>query len=182
MKAALPLAALGLSLILGLAACAPAAKAPPQARPVPAPSASAPAPRRPASPAPLPAPVSNDWMDAPLTPGGWRYERLERTTVADFRSPENRPLVTIACLNGGQLSLEVRGARAGSPTIRTETATRTLLADANRQYAFVLLSANDPLLDAMALSKGRFAIEVEGQPPLILPSWAEVSRVVEDCR
>jgi hypothetical protein len=34
----------------------------------------------------------------------------------------------------------------------------------------------------MALSKGRFAVEVDGEAPLYLPSYAEVSRVIEDCR
>jgi len=38
------------------------------------------------------------------------------------------------------------------------------------------------LLDAMALSKGRFAVELEGEAALYLPAWAEVSRVIEDCR
>ena len=46
----------------------------------------------------------------------------------------------------------------------------------------VTLSANDRLLDAMAFSRGRFAIETAGLPTLYVPSWAEVSRVVEDCR
>jgi hypothetical protein len=44
------------------------------------------------------------------------------------------------------------------------------------------VSAYDPLLDAIALSKGRFAVEVEGETTLYLPTWAEVSRLVEDCR
>ena len=44
------------------------------------------------------------------------------------------------------------------------------------------LPARDPLLDAMAFSKGRFAVEVAGLPTLYLPSWIEVSRVIEDCR
>jgi hypothetical protein len=70
-------------------------------------------------------------------------------------------------------------------TIRTETVTRTL-DSAPTVARNTLLTASvapaDPLLDAMALSKGRFAVEVEGLPPLILPSWAEVSRVIEDCR
>ncbi|MDX1704632.1 MAG: hypothetical protein R3235_10110, partial [Altererythrobacter ishigakiensis] len=44
------------------------------------------------------------------------------------------------------------------------------------------LPANDPLLDAMAITKGRFAIEVEGMEPLYIPAWAEVTRVIEDCR
>jgi hypothetical protein len=34
----------------------------------------------------------------------------------------------------------------------------------------------------MAFSRGRFAIETAGLPTLYVPSWPEVSRVVEDCR
>lgn len=45
-----------------------------------------------------------------------------------------------------------------------------------------VLPANDPILDAMAFSKGRFAIETAGQQTLYLPSWPEVTRVIEDCR
>ncbi|MFO6447727.1 hypothetical protein ACLBKU_11330 [Erythrobacter sp. NE805] len=184
MKAALP-PALALAAALTLAGCTSSTPAPTAARPAPAPAARpapAPGPARPAPPAPLPADPATTWIDAPQTPGAWRYERLERTTTADYRSPERSRLVSIACRDGGQVMLDVDGARAGSLTIRTETATRTLLAEANRQFAFVLLSPTDPLLDAIALSKGRFSIEAEGAAPLYLPSWAEVSRVIEDCR
>jgi hypothetical protein len=34
----------------------------------------------------------------------------------------------------------------------------------------------------MAYSRGRFAVEINGLPTLYLPSWAEVGRVIEDCR
>jgi len=34
----------------------------------------------------------------------------------------------------------------------------------------------------MAFSRGRFALETAGQETLYLPSWPEISRVVEDCR
>jgi hypothetical protein len=44
------------------------------------------------------------------------------------------------------------------------------------------LAMMDPLLDAMAMSRGRFAVTVAGTPSLVLPSWPEVARVVEDCR
>jgi hypothetical protein len=44
------------------------------------------------------------------------------------------------------------------------------------------LPAQDPLLDAMAFSKGRFALEVAGLQTLYVPSWAEITRVIEDCR
>ncbi|MDG2003332.1 MAG: hypothetical protein P8J20_08375 [Novosphingobium sp.] len=46
----------------------------------------------------------------------------------------------------------------------------------------VTLPASDPLLDAMAFSRGRFAVETAGLPTLYVPSWPEVSRVIEDCR
>ena len=69
--------------------------------------------------------------------------------------------------------------------ILTETATRILTAqNTGGQLPMVAttLNANDRLLDAMALSKGRFAVEVPGLPTLYIPSWAEVTRVIEDCR
>jgi hypothetical protein len=43
-------------------------------------------------------------------------------------------------------------------------------------------TARDGLLDAMAFSRGRFAVETAGLPTLYVPSWPEVSRVIEDCR
>jgi hypothetical protein len=46
----------------------------------------------------------------------------------------------------------------------------------------VTFNARDPLLDAMAFSRGRFAVEATGLPTLYVPSWPEVSRVIEDCR
>jgi hypothetical protein len=45
-----------------------------------------------------------------------------------------------------------------------------------------VLAATDPLLDAIAFSRGRFAVEAPGLPTLILPTWPEPARVVEECR
>ncbi len=44
------------------------------------------------------------------------------------------------------------------------------------------LSSYDPLLDAIASSRGRIGFAVAGQAPLIIPAWAETARVIEDCR
>ena len=44
------------------------------------------------------------------------------------------------------------------------------------------LAADDPFLDGMIFSRGRFSVEVAGAPMLMMPSWAEPARVVEDCR
>ena len=44
------------------------------------------------------------------------------------------------------------------------------------------VAAWDPLLDALAFSRGRFAVAVSPQPALVVPAWAEPARVIEDCR
>ncbi len=187
MKAALPL----LALTLALAACAPAPKAPRTA-------SAAPAATRPAlvpaiGPTPetvFQPPVKTNWMDAPVTPGLWRY--IDNGPGRGKRVPffqGNDQAFEINCKfdqNGPQILL----LRIGRPpsnvlpmVIRSETEERTLTARAGgASYAIATLSVSDRLLDAIALSKGRFAVEVEGYPPLYLPSHAEVSRVIEDCR
>lgn len=130
-------------------------------------------------------------MDAALTPGAWRYNDygVGAGKRALFADPDNTFYFSLSCVtspNGPEI-LFTRTGRPSKPnlamTIRTETAQRSLMAQRATPAIFAAaLAASDPLLDAMALSKGRFAVEVEGEPPLILPSWAEVSRVIEDCR
>jgi hypothetical protein len=44
------------------------------------------------------------------------------------------------------------------------------------------LAAGDRLLDAMAYTKGRFAVEAGGMEALYVPAWPEVVRVIDDCR
>ncbi|WP_324076087.1 MAG: hypothetical protein RSE14_04750 [Erythrobacter sp.] len=181
MKAALPLLA-----IAALAACAPAAKAPVSA---PAPVAR-PAPARPAPPPPQ-APLASDWMDAALSPGAWIYQNFGEGMGrrALFSDPDDTFYFSLSCATGPE-GRSVIFTRTGAPakpdlamTIRTETAQVTLPAKRfGAQITMASVSAYDPLLDAIALSKGRFAVEVEGETTLYLPTWAEVSRLVEDCR
>jgi hypothetical protein len=44
------------------------------------------------------------------------------------------------------------------------------------------LAASDPHLDMMAYSRGKFVVQIKGTPDLVVPSWPEIARVVEDCR
>ena len=44
------------------------------------------------------------------------------------------------------------------------------------------LSAYDPLLDAMAFSRGRFVVLGGTAAPLAVPSWPEAARAIENCR
>ena len=97
-------------------------------------------------------------------------------------------LVTLTCDLRGRTVLLARAGdapRAVPMTIRTTFSLRGLTSDpaASRPgWITVRLAARDPLLDAIAFSRGRFSVEVTGLTPLYLPSWPELSRVIEDCR
>jgi len=70
-------------------------------------------------------------------------------------------------------------------TVRSTFGLRPLSSDpaaSKPGWIALRLQPRDPLLDQIAFSRGRFTIEVAGQPPLYLPSWPEISRVIEDCR
>ena len=172
-----------LAAALALAACVPA---PPQPTPVPTP-APTPAPVATRAPvqAPPPAPsVFADWQDAPATPGDWVYRTAGPDSIADFRSPAGGQIFQLICTADRDIMLAVIASvpNANAITIRTEHFDRALAADAMESSVATILAPTDPLLDAMAFSKGRFAVEVAGGPQLFLPAWPEVMRVIEDCR
>lgn len=156
-----------------------------------APSAPPPAPARPVlvpAPAPAPAPpppANSDWRDWPLTPGDWNYMRNQNGSGAAYTTAHHGTLfLMMQCerANGGQIVLTRVGARAGTVTVRTSSTARTLTTRAVEGGASATLPANDPLVDAMGYSRGRFIVETPGMPPLVVPAWAEVLRVAEDCR
>jgi hypothetical protein len=70
-----------------------------------------------------------------------------------------------------------------SSTSRHLTASPSGSAAPNAATPFdIALSVRDPLLDAMAFSRGRFTLEMAGAQTLVLPAWSEIGRVIEDCR
>jgi hypothetical protein len=129
-----------------------------------------------------------DWIDMPQTAGTWTYGPANGGTIASFAETGGEPGFAIVCTIASHRVALVRYASGmiaeATMTIRTETANRFLAvqpaADANSASA--ILAATDPLLDAIALARGRFAVELDGVPALYLPNWAEVTRVIEDCR
>lgn len=170
------------ALALMVTACAPPTVVP-QRAPPPAPQRAptpAPAPVTPPAPAPR---TSQDWRDAPQTVGNWS----QQGGTARF-GPGEATLFALVCNRAGRtVSLVRTGASTVSlpMTIVTTSDTRPLSADPAPQgqpQLIATLAANDALLDSMAFSRGRFAVEVNGLPTLYLPAWAEVGRVIEDCR
>lgn len=162
-------------LIVTLGSCATPA---PQAPPPPAPVA-----RPVVPPPPAPVPASSDWRDWALTPGNWSYAPTSTGSAALFGMGRAASRLTLTCERGsGRIRLAVL-AQPGSVTVRTSSTVRTLpLTPRGDGYGEAVLPASDPLLDAMGFSRGRFVIQQEGAPPLVVPAWAEILRVAEDCR
>ena len=155
-----------------------------QLAPRPAPRAPAPTPPRPtARPAATPSStVQAAWADAALSPGRWIYQPARGSGSRALFGPVNAPSFQVACAPGRSLNLTRSGAAGGALTIRTTSTLRTLPGARSAQGLSVQLPAGDPLMDAIAFSRGRFAVEADGLEPLIVPAWAEPARVVEDCR
>lgn len=172
----LPLLA-ALALVSGCVAQESAPPPPPAPRPTPAPTATV-----------LPPPAPADWRDAALTPGDWSYGQDASGSVAAFGEPGANALMILRCDRANRLVQLDRAGAAGAPlpmTLVTTSMTRPLSATpvpGNPPVLRATFAAQDSALDAMAYSRGRFAVEVNGLPTLIVPAWEEVDRVIEDCR
>jgi hypothetical protein len=67
------------------------------------------------------------------------------------------------------------GAQPGAPIAILTTSTEQTLPVGS-------ISATSSLLDAIAFSRGRFAVQSGTAPLLIVPAWPEPARSIEDCR
>ena len=168
------------SLLVLLASCV----GPPSRTPAPARALPAPPPAPQASPAP-PTPPALAWEDRALTPGSWSYRQDAGGSAALFGSA-GQSLFTLRCDPASRRITALRaGAGQGAMVIRTSYGAvswpATLDAGAQPQV-IATRAATDSALDQMAYSRGKIGVEVQGLSPLIVPAWAEVARVVEDCR
>lgn len=185
--AGLPLA--GLPLVLAACSSPP----PPRVSP-PAPVATAAAaPGLSAAPAaPLSPAVSRqpaDWTDWPLAQGRWDYRRDARGSLALYGVPGRDALITLRCdIQRGRLYLsraKENAAPAGPLTLRSSAALKTFAAQVvsdNAAYIAAEIRPGDDILDAVAYTRGRIAIETSGQQSIAIPVWSELPRVIEDCR
>lgn len=129
---------------------------------------------------------AGEWTDWQLALGDWVYRRDERGSIALFGPIGGNALVTIRCDTARRkIYLAREGQSVGMIVVRSSSAMKELTGAPTGgvpPYIAAEIAPNDPILDAMALSRGRIAINVAGQQPLAIPSWAEITRVVEDCR
>ena len=159
-------------------ACAALAACVPRPEPTPAPTpAPAPTPTPVATPSPVP--TYSSWMDVPATPGDWNYASGLARFADQLMLRCDRAAGVVEINRAGTAALPVQ------MIVRTEAMERGIAAqptESDPAWIRARVPAHDPLLDAMAFSKGRFAIEVAGLPTLYVPSYPEVTRVIEDCR
>lgn len=150
-------------------------------RPVPRPAA--------VVPRPVPPP-SADWRDWPVTVGDWAYRQDQAGSTALFGASGANALLTLRCDAASRtVYLSRQGAGVAPLTVRTSSVSRSVPVQPTSAgpagaptYVATRLTARDPLLDAMAFSRGRFIVEQAGAATLVVPAWAEIARVTEDCR
>ncbi len=143
------------------------------------------------SPRPTPAPMLPrlGWRDAPLTPGDWRWSNSDGRSTARFGTANSAAIASFICdRNSGRVLIGRSGGGDAAAPMAVNTSSngiQPLLPDAalsSPGWLVAAVSARDPILDAIAMSRGRFLLEAGNSAPLILPSWPEISRVIEDCR
>jgi hypothetical protein len=118
------------------------------------------------------APISFDAGKAlPLAAGQWSYASTAGGSVASFGSA-----ISLRCDRATRtVTISRPGGAPAALTIATDTLTRTLPIGGR-------LLANDPMLDAIAFSRGRMLISGGAGPVLAVPAWPEAARSIEDCR
>ena len=167
-------------LILLAPVAAIACVQPPTPQPRPAPPIV-----RPASTPPPAAPAAS-WSDRAPAAGVWTYTRDGRGSIARFGQTGSDALFTIRCdATGARIFVSHPGSTAARITLRSTNGAKAydaLPTSGIPPYVAAELAARDPQLDAMAFSRGRILIGLDGAGDLILPIWPEFTRVVEDCR
>ena len=154
-----------------------------------------PPPSQPVAPPPAPKPVAqalptDNWEDRPATPGDWVYRQDKRGSIALFGPKGANALFAIRCeMASKRIYLTHTGqfpdGETGKMTIRATSGLKTYPAS-NTGGAPPLVGAelavSEAHLDMMAYSRGKFIVQIKGSTDLVVPSWPEVARVVEDCR
>jgi hypothetical protein len=132
------------------------------------------------------AQTATDWRTGPLTAGSWSYRAVADGSEAVFTDARVTPRVVVKCSRPARaVTLTLASAVPGSAiTLATTDTQRVVPASYNAQTSQIIaqIAGNDALLDAVAFSRGRFALSVAGGATLVVPAWPEVARSIEDCR
>jgi hypothetical protein len=127
-----------------------------------------------------------DFSYATPLPGNWIYTLASDGSEAVYVNATAQPQLVIHCTRATRRISIAKPTRGAAPFLSIWTSSQTRNAPASFNPATMRLTADfaafDPLLDALAFSRGRFAVSVSGTPALVVPPWPEIARLVEDCR
>ena len=121
-----------------------------------------------------------------MAAGAWVYRRDDRGSIALYGTPGADALVTLRCDKArARFYLSRASDVGGTMTVRTSSTSKAISVQptgGKPAYAASEIGVGDPILDAMAFSRGRIALELAGAQNIAIPVWSEIGRVVEDCR
>ncbi|MBA2466661.1 MAG: hypothetical protein H0V46_03545 [Sphingomonas sp.] len=127
-----------------------------------------------------------DYSTARIAPGSWSYQPMPGGSAARFMDATGTARFALECSRMTRRVTISRSAAAAAPGlfIWTTDASRSLGVrfDPVAMRVMVELAARDPLLDAIAFSRGRIAVVMSGGEALVMPAWPEAARTIEDCR
>jgi hypothetical protein len=127
-----------------------------------------------------------DLSTAAPSAGNWSYGATATGSAATFANPAALPQLAITCARASRRVTIAKPATTAAPFLQvwTSSTARSVPASFKPLTGRIEaeLAAYDPLLDALAFSRGRIGVGVAGAPQLVVPAWPEVARVVEDCR
>ena len=129
---------------------------------------------------------SPDLSTAPPITGNWTYAPTTDGSEAVFANSASNSQLWVHCMRATRRVTIARPASAAAPFINVWTSSLSRSVASSYDPATGRLTIDlanfDPLLDAIASSRGRVAFTVGTQPALVVPPWAQVARVIEDCR
>jgi hypothetical protein len=127
-----------------------------------------------------------DLSTAVPIPGNWSYVAASGGSEAVFADSSGNPQLWLHCTRATRRVSIAKRASAAAPFVGvwTSSVARSVASrfDPATGRLTIDIAAYDPLLDAIASSRGRVAFAVGAEPALVVPPWAEAVRVIEDCR
>lgn len=136
--------------------------------------------------APLAAQSVPDLATAVPVAGAWTYAATNDGSEARFVDPSAIAQLIVHCTRSTRQVSISKPASAPSAflNIWTSSQQRSVASAFNPAAARLTIDFQpyDTLLDAISTSRGRIGVSVGAQPPLVVPQWPQVARVIEDCR
>ena len=132
---------------------------------------------------PAPPPVDLDAVQ--VTAGSWSYRAIAGGSESNFIDSAGHVRLTVRCNRVSRI-VSISRTEIATPApalaVTTTYGLRNLTASFAQGTLTAAIAANDPLLDDIAFTRGKWAIAKAGEGALVVPSWADPTRVFEDCR